>query len=168
MGDRSDRGEQSPNLDYHSRRGAEILSRRIETYWRSLGFNIRTWLVPFESTRLVSPESTRLVSPESSWLVPPESSGEEPQSARAANDSPDGALWLVRSSLANGLPPGRSNPFFGSESRSFARGCGGGHRSRAQLLADPAPLQPPEPADLAREEPTQRSGAAEFHSPPTW
>ena len=36
------RCEPSLNQDYHSRRGAEVLSRRIEAYWRSLGFNVRT------------------------------------------------------------------------------------------------------------------------------
>ena len=36
------RCESGLNQDYHSRRGAEVLSRRIEAYWRSLGFNVRT------------------------------------------------------------------------------------------------------------------------------
>ena len=113
------RGEPGANQDYHSRRGAEVLSRRIEAYWRSLGFNVRTWLVPFES------------------------SAEDPPPTNPEQANAGGALWSVRSSLANGLPPGRSNPFHGSESRSLAR-CRSSatERSTAQHLAGAAPVQP--------------------------
>ena len=65
------------NRDCHSRHGAEMLARRIETYWRSLGFNARTWLVPLEAA------------------------APDPRPRNALKSDRLGALWLVRSSLAN-------------------------------------------------------------------
>lgn len=113
------RCESGLNQDYHSRRGAEVLSRRIEAYWRSLGFNVRTWLVPFESGAEEMPPAN-------------------PEQANAGD-----ALWSVRSSLANGLPPGPSNPFHGTEDRSIVRFRGSAiDRSTGQHLAGAAPVQP--------------------------
>ncbi|MDP6475942.1 MAG: hypothetical protein QF894_13645 [Alphaproteobacteria bacterium] len=83
--------EPGMNCDCHSRHGAEMLARRIETYWRSLGFNVRTWLVPLEAA------------------------APDPRPRNALKSDRLGALWLVRSSLANGLPPGRGNPFHGAK-----------------------------------------------------
>ncbi len=85
------------NRDCHSRHGAEMLARRIETYWRSLGFNARTWLVPLEAA------------------------APDPRPRNALKSDRLGALWLVRSSLANGLPPGRGNPFHGTENQAVTR-----------------------------------------------
>jgi hypothetical protein len=89
--------EPGVNRDCHSRHGAEMLARRIEIYWRSLGFNVHTWLVPHEAA---APHR---------------------QSRNTLMRDSHGALWLVRSSLANGLPPGRGNPFHGSENQAAIR-----------------------------------------------
>lgn len=89
--------ESSAKRNYLPRRGAETLARQIENYWRSLGFNIRTWLVPVkgcDDDSEVGAVTTR---------------------HRRSN------LWCVRSSLANGLPPGRANPFHGGDSHARAR-----------------------------------------------
>lgn len=97
--------------NFLSRRGAEALARQIENYWRSLGFNVRTWLVPVK------------------WIdgaeTPPEETktpGEEtPTSGDVSEWKRRGNIWCVRSSLANGLPPGPANPFFGTDCNSDVR-----------------------------------------------
>ena len=89
--------EPSAKRNYLTRRGAEALARHIENYWRSLGFNVRTWLVPVK-------ENEEVVDP-----------GDVMAWRRRGN------MWCVRSSLANGLPPGRINPFHGSTSLANRR-----------------------------------------------
>jgi len=97
--------------NFLSRRGAEALARQIENYWRSLGFNVRTWLVPVKwiDGAETPPEETKLP-------------GEEtPASGDVSEWKRRGNIWCVRSSLANGLPPGPANPFFGTDCNSDVR-----------------------------------------------
>ena len=106
--------EPGRNHDYHSRPGAEVLARQIENYWRSLGFNVRTWLVSFEQAT------------------------DAPAGGNVHNSDRRGALWMVRSSLANGLPPGRGNPFYGAQRQAVVRARRSGSRFTADSM--PAPL----------------------------
>lgn len=89
--------EPSAKRNYLTRRGAEALARHIENYWRSLGFSVRTWLVPVK-------DNEEVVDP-----------GDVMAWRRRGN------MWCVRSSLANGLPPGRANPFHGGNSLANRR-----------------------------------------------
>ena len=106
--------ETGRNHDYHSRLGAEVLARQIENYWRSLGFNVRTWLVSFEQET------------------------DAPAGGNVNNSGRRGALWMVRSSLANGLPPGRGNPFYGAQRQAVVRA----RRSGSRFTADCMPAPP--------------------------
>ena len=136
--------EPSIKRDYHTRRGAEKLARQIENYWRSLGFNVRTWLVPFESA------------------------APDPLSRKTRKSGCRGALWLVRSSLANGLPPGRDNPFHGSIIQAVRRSRGdGGNQCRSQFVGDAVPFQPPAAEATASGVPKGPVGGAGYPSPPT-
>jgi len=137
-------GEASPNLDYHSRYGAGVLSWRIEIYWRSLGFNVRTWLEPISAR----PE------------------GEE-TSGGAEQPCTDAALWSVRSSLANGLPPGRANPFHGAERRSGVRfGDAGGERWQPPVTGDAVPVRPSPEFSPAYAAPARARRAAGYEQTP--
>jgi len=89
--------EPSAKRDYLTRRGAETLARHIENYWRSLGYNVRTWLMPIKASDVAT-------------------TPEEVMDWRRRS-----SLWCVRSSLANGLPPGRANPFHGGDSLANRR-----------------------------------------------